>query len=312
MATSYYVLGDWLPALRINAFMVSSQANEISSKISIPLLAVVSYPFELAISIAGLVLFLRLDKRKSFRLYLIVMAATLLLFAAVFKGKLPSYGGVARYLLPFIALLLPYGGFFLTRLLRMPQLGRNQGVVAGWLILLIIGTFDILRAFNYPDSFPKDAIHAGWTLRGLQETGTIPANGRILIERGEDWGDVAIVALANRPERFVLLNELAYQQAALSGHFSNRPVPVALSGNEGVRGDVCEKGFKIEACKMSLRREKFDLVILSSPERVQSFQDTFHRPSWTIGRYHIFDMTSLLPSGNLSQGRARTNEISVH
>jgi hypothetical protein len=227
-----------------------------------------------------------------------VLVATFLLFAVVFKGQLPSYGGIARYLLRFIVLLLPYAGFFLTQLLRAPEFRWDQGLVASCLILLAIGTFDIVRAFNYPGTaFPKDAIYAGWTIRGLQETGTVPKNGKILIERAEDWGDVGIVALANRPERFVLLNELAYRQAGLSGHLPNKPAPVALSGNEGVRGDACEKGFQTEACRNGLVEEKFNLVILSSPERIKSFRETFHARSWTLGRYHIFETNSFMPLG---------------
>jgi hypothetical protein len=249
------------------------------------------------LSIIGVAWFLKADGRKSLLGYLFVLTATFLLFSIVLKGYLPTHGsGVSRNLLPFVVLLLPFVGFLFKQLLRAPVYARVQSIVVGGLILLAIGTFDIVRAFNYPASFPSDAVHAGWVIRALQETGTVPENGKILIERGEDWGDVAIVALANRPERFVLLNELAYRQAALSTGFGNRPAPVALSGNEGVRGDACEKGFQAQACRKSLLEEKFDLVILSSPERVRSFQETFHTRSWTVGRYHIFDMNSLLPS----------------
>jgi Dolichyl-phosphate-mannose-protein mannosyltransferase len=299
MAASYYILGDWLPALhKTNAFMVAFMGSSQTvrpqiSNVSIPVLALASFPFEIAVSIGGIALFVRSDTRKSFRLYLIVLVATFLLFNVVFKGQLAAFGGIARYLLPYVVLLLPYAGFLLTQLPKTPELGWNQGILASCLILLATGTFDVIRAFNYPGTaFPRDAIYAGWTIRGLQETGTIPKNGKILIERAADWGDVGIVALANRPERFVLLNELAYRQAALLGEMTNKPAPVAFSGNEGVRGDACEKGFHVEACKKSLFEEKFNLVILSSPERVFSFQETFHGRSWTIGRYHIFEVNS--------------------
>ena len=260
-AASYYVLGDWLPPLH-TTYVSSSHTIRVYRnlpKISIPVLAFTSFPFEVALSIAGVALFLRSDRRISFRVYLLVLVTTFLLFTGVLKGQLPvGGGGVSRTLLSFIVLPLPYAGFLLARLLRAPELGRNYGLVASCLILLAIGTFDIIRAFNYPASFPKDAIYAGWIIRGLQKTETIPDNGKILIERAEDWGDVGIVALANRPERFVLLNELTYQQSALSSGPANRPAPIALLGNEGVRGDACEKGFQAEACRNSLLEEKFN------------------------------------------------------
>ena len=299
MVASYYMVGDWLPALHKSAaFMVSPDTTEFrTSSISIPVLVLGSFPFEFLTSIAGVALFLKSDRRKPFRVYLLVLVATFLLFGVMFKWQLPSYGGVARYLLPFIILLLPYAGFLLTQLLKGPELRWNQNVLVTSLVFVTIGTFDLMRAFNYPGTaFPKDALYAGWTIRGLQETGTIPKDGKILIERAEDWGDVSIVALANRPERFVLLNELAYRQAGLSGNLPNRPAPVVFSGNEGVRGNACDQGFQAEACRNSLLEERFDFVILSSPERVQSFQETFHASSWTIGRYHIFEMKSFLPS----------------
>jgi hypothetical protein len=190
-----------------------------------------------------------------------------------------------------MTLLLPFAGLLLARLLRTPTAGWNAKATLITAGVAVLGAFDIARAFNYPGrDFPQDALHAGWTLRGLQETGTIRKDARTLIERAEDWGDEAVVVLANRPERFVVLNELGYLQAGLSGNLNNKPAALALSGDEGVRGDACYFNFQSETCRKSLREEGFDTVILSSPERVRSFQEGFHTTSWRIGRYHIFTL----------------------
>jgi len=314
MAASYLILGDWLPAMHgINAFMVASMASQTTraeTQMGIPVMVVGSFPLELALSIAGIALFAISQKLTFSRLYLIVLGATSLLFAVVFRGQLPAWLNIPRYLLSFVVLALPYAGFLVTQLFSARSRWRNERIVAAFLILLVVAMFDLGRAFNYPASFPQDAIHAGGVLRSLQKTGTVSENGKILIERAEDWGDLGIVVFANRPERFVVLNEFAYRQTALSGLMANKQASVRLLGNEGVRGSVCEEGFQTEACKNSILREEFTLVILSSPRRVASFQDTFRARSWNIGRYHIFDMKSLLPSGNAARARPATNEPS--
>src|SRR5690606_12310512 len=115
-------------------------------------------------------------------------------------------------------------------------------------------------------------------------------------ERGPDFGDLSVVALANRPERFVVLNELAYRQMALSGLLANKPALVPGLEGEGVRGTVCGEDLQEAACRQSIIREGFDLVILSSPQRVSSFAATFEGRSWNIGRYVVFDMTSVARS----------------
>jgi Dolichyl-phosphate-mannose-protein mannosyltransferase len=316
MAASYYVLGDWLPALHAtNAWMVAFMATPGATgapatplavnqspnlpQMNLAVLALGSFPVELALSIGGVALFLSSDRRKPLRKYLLIPAATFLLFAAVFKGRLPASMVFARYLLPFIVLVLPFAGFLLTRLLRARSPWRHEGIVAAGLILLAVATLDVGRAFNYPAMVPEDAIDAGWTIRHLQDTGTIPHDGRILIERAQDWGDLGIVVLANRPERFVALNEHAYRQLALAGLPGSRPSLAPAAGHDGVRGSVCDGGFHVEACRQSVLQGGFNLVILSSPGRVGSFQDTFHARSWKIGRYHLFDMASLPPPGAL-------------
>jgi len=153
-----------------------------------------------------------------------------------------------------------------------------------------VGLFDIGRALNYPDMFPKDAIEAGRLLRGLEETGAISRDGKILVERAADWGDLAIVALANRPARFVVVNEWAFGRSMAGSRLDDA---AATPSNDDVRGTVCNGGFEVDACKRSVVRGGFDLVILSSADRSRSFAQAFHPRSWTIGRYEIFDMRSV-------------------
>jgi Dolichyl-phosphate-mannose-protein mannosyltransferase len=308
MAASYYVLGDWLPALhKTNAFMVasfmdSSQPSRSHNTMGIPLIAAGSFPFELALAGAGIVLSLTSDKRKFYCLYLGGLAATFLLYVAVFKGQLQAYLVISRYLLPFLIFLLPYAGFLLSRLLWTQGTSRYASVLAAYLILLTIGTFDILRGLNYPASFPNDAVAAGWSIRGLQRTGSLSENAKILIERAADYSDEAIVALVNRPERFVVLNELVYRQQSLD-ELANRPATVSFA-ESGVRGTACDHGFQAESCRQSVLREMFDLVVLSSPMRIASFRETFQVPSWTVARYHIFDMRALPLRTESPQGTA--------
>src|SRR5262245_49465227 len=254
MAASYYAFGDWLPALHIsNASMVaftssagSTEApsplvvNQISNmaQINLAVLALGSFPVEIFLSIGGVVLFLRSGERGPLRRYLLVPLVTFLIFAAVFRGRLPASLVYARCFLPFMVLVLPFAGFLLTRLLSARPPWRHEGVVATCLILLAAVTLDVGRALNYPANIPRDAIDAGWTIRHLQESGVIPPDGRILIERAQDWGDLAVVVLANRPERFVALNDLAYRQLALAGFPGGRAPLVAPGGPGDVRGTV--------------------------------------------------------------------------
>jgi hypothetical protein len=296
MAASYVLYGDWLPAMHgINAFMVAgltSQTTRTETQMSIPLMVAGSFPFEIGLALAGIALFPGSWKSRPVRLYLAVLVGTALVFAVVFRGVLPAWLVVARYLLGFVALALPCAGLLLTQLLRARGPWRNEGLLAACLILLTVTTFDVGRALNYPTGYPRDAILTGWGLRHLQEAGTIPETARILIERTEDFGDLSIVALANRPERFVILNELAYRKMALSGLLANRPALAPGLEGEGVRGTVCGTDLQQPACRDSIRREQFDLVILSTPERVTSFAATFRCRSWNIGRYHVFDLKS--------------------
>lgn len=296
MAASYIAYGDWLPALHgINAFMVAgmtSQTVRTETQMGIPLMAAGSFPFEIVLTAAGIGLVRSWSSQKALRLYMAMLAVTLLLFGVVFRGQLAAWLHIARYLLGFVVLALPYAGLLIMQLFRARQPWRNEGVLAACVILLTVAAFDVSRALNYPAGFPKDAISTGWTLRHLQEIGTIPANAKILIERAHDFGDLSVVVLAHRPERFVVLNELAYRQMALSGLLANKPALVPGLEAEGVRGTVCEDDLQKPACKESIIREEFDLVILSSPKRVDSFVDTFQGRSWNVGRYYVFDMRS--------------------
>jgi Dolichyl-phosphate-mannose-protein mannosyltransferase len=265
MAASYYFLGDWLPALHK---VPAAYKNVADSMGGIHVLALSSFPLEMALSIAGVILFLKAERRKSIVTYLIFSFAAFLLFLIMgAKGGLSRIGPThGRILLPYLVLLLPFAGFLLNRFLRHSGARRIEYVIFGCLLLVVIGFFDILRAFNFPASFPRDAIQAGWLIRGLQETASIPVNGKILIEKGEDWGEYAIVALANRPERFVLFDGF-------------------------LLGNACEK-LQTEACRGSIDQAGFDLVIFSSPERALNFRRTFSGRWWHVGRYHIFDMNS--------------------
>jgi hypothetical protein len=309
MVASYFVLGDWLPALHTtNAWMVAFVASPDPSRpsasalvvnqspympqINLVALALGSFPIELLLSIGGIILFLYSDGSKPLRWYLVVLAATALLFGVAFKGRLPASLVFARYLLAFIVLLLPYAGFLLIQLLKMRQPWRYESAIASCLIFLTLAFLDLGRAFNYPVVFPKDAIDAGWIIRSLQALGTIPPTGKILIERAQDWGDLGIVVLANRPERFVALNELGYRRLAA---LPRRPAvePTASDVADGVRGTACDEGFQAAGCKDNLLGEGFSLVVLSSPATIASFQSTFHTQFWTIGRYRLFDMRSI-------------------
>jgi hypothetical protein len=268
MAASYYFLGDWLPALH----KVPAASRRVASSMGgIHILAVSSFPLEIALSVAGVIVFLKTEGRKSLVTYVVVGLATVLLFLVMtFKGGMPRVGPThGRILLPYIVLFLPFAGFLLNRLLRNSGAKRLRYAFCACLVLAVIGFFDVLRAFNYPDSFPRDAIQAGWLIRGLQETASIPENGKILIERGEDWGEYAVVTLANRPERFVLFDERALENAC--------------------------KEVQTEACRNSIDRERFDLVIFSSPERALNFRAGFPGKWWHVGRYHIFDMNPSAP-----------------
>jgi hypothetical protein len=233
-----------------------------------------------------------------------VLVATSIVFAVVFKGRLSASVFFARFFLPFVVFALPFGAYFLLRLFRTPRPWQNEAVIATCIIVLAMAGLDFGRALNYPAMFPADAISAGWTIRRLQETGTISDTGKILIERTTDWGDLGIVAIANRPERFVAINQRVYEQLWVQSLPFRRRNGSALiaSADDDVRGRICDAGFHLELCKNSVLREKFNVVILSTPGRVSSFQQTFPARSWIIGRYHIFDMKSLPPSAHATRG----------
>ncbi|MGE5305026.1 MAG: glycosyltransferase family 39 protein, partial [Alphaproteobacteria bacterium] len=164
MIASYVVLGDWLPALHItNAWMVAFMASGSSAttpavplainqsphmaQINMLLLALGSFPVELALSIVGVVLCLNRNRRKPFFQYLAVLLVTSLLFAMVFKGRLPASLVFARYFLPYVVLLLPFAGFFLCRIFTIRGRWRSEAVVAACVIMLSIAVLDIGRAF---------------------------------------------------------------------------------------------------------------------------------------------------------------------
>jgi hypothetical protein len=309
MAGSYLALGDWLPSLHAaNAWMVALMPGQTAAsaasarlatsqspnmpQISMAVLAAGAFPAELALAALGIAGVLRARERVA-GLYFLVVAATAVLFFLLFRGTLPASIFYARYLLVFPVLLTPYAGRFVSRLLGGWATARVDAAVVACLIVAAVATLDAGRSFNYPAVFPKDAIGLGWTLRRLEQAGTLAPDAKILIERDQEWGDLGIVALANRPERFVALGEFEYQRQSDLSLPSLRaralgPTPASWQGN--VRGNVCDDGFASEACRESVEREHFDLVILSSPDRVASFAQAFGVPSWQMGRYHVFDM----------------------
>jgi hypothetical protein len=279
MAASYYVLGTLVPGMEgwgydfslpqiMNTDSFKYAAGAPIPKINMVLMALSAFPLEIAAAVGGIALFLKSNGRKSPRVYLLIIVTTFLLFAAAFKGRLPLHSTGERFFLPYIVCLLPFAGFLLVRLFRAYSVGQPVYAICAALLLLTVGTFDVVRAFNYPaKNHDRDAFAAGWTLRMLQEIKNIPDDGKILMEKGEDWIPFPIPVLANKSERFVVLDE-------------------------GDVGKVCSS-LQTEACREKIFDGTFNMIILSSPERVRAFQEAFHGRSWEIGKYHIFELNGL-------------------
>ena len=91
MVAWYVMYGDWLPAMhQINAFMVaglSSQTSRTEAQMGIALMAVGAFPIEPALSFAGMALAMRANILS--RRYGLMLAATVVLFAVVFKESSP-------------------------------------------------------------------------------------------------------------------------------------------------------------------------------------------------------------------------------
>jgi hypothetical protein len=308
MAGSYLVLGDWLPSLHsTNAWMVTGVETSSPTgtaglavsqspgyrQVNMLVLAAGAFPLELALAAGGTLLAFRLRKDASAKAFLLFLLAATAVFVLVFKAQLPASIFYVRFMLPFVVLALPYAGLFVASLVKRASENRRSALVTAALIIATTAALDIGRAFNYPDVFPRDAIGLGRTLRGLQESGTVAADARILVERSQDWGDLGIVALANRPERFVALREFEYRRLSAQSLPPERrsalvPPPEEWNGN--VRGDVCTAGFQSEPCWRAVLRERFDLVILSSPESIRSFRAASPASSWRFGQYRVFDL----------------------
>lgn len=302
MAASYRLLGVWLPELgAVMRYMPVAFAGETSNRgamINVPLLAFGSFPFETVLSIGGAALAVMSDRRRILIPYIAVPITAFVLLGIVFKWQLAAYLECGRYFISFAWLLLPFLAYGLGEIARATRPWPSAGFSAAAIIVAALAAHDIGRAVNYPAMFSRDALSAGWTLRRLQETGTVRPDSPILIERGRDWGFLAIAALANAPERFVGLNEAAESQAVLAALPPDSPAARHFGrvDAQGVRGSICDGGFESASCRQSVLQGRFDLVILSSPERVVSFQRAFQVPVWKIGRYHIFDMKSLSSS----------------
>jgi hypothetical protein len=277
MVTCYYFLGEWLPALQNEHFTHDAAATTWK----IPVLLAASFPFELIASILGVVWVLKSDRRSSLCTYLAALIVAFTLFSFVSGGQLLKVGGAARYFLPHVALLLPFAGFLLARTLTGSDM-KIPSVIAGCVLLLLMVGVDIVRVLNYPRYVSQDEINTGRTIRALEETGSIPQNGRILLERGKKWNYVAIVGLANKPERFVLLEE--------SQLFK-----------------TCEHGFHTDVCKQTVSDGGFSLVILSSQKYALNFQELLNRRSWRIGAYHIFDANPSADGNPTVNGERESN-----
>jgi hypothetical protein len=200
---------------------------------------------------------------------------------------LPLHGaGPERNLLTYVVLLLPYAGYFFTRLFQAPRLGNPVYAIFATSLLLALGTFDITRAFNYPaKKYNREAFAAGWTLRVLQEIEAIPDDGKIIIEKRDNWIPSPIMVPANKLERFVRLDE-------------------------GNLGKACIGDLHLPVCKKQLFDASVNLIILSSPEKVRSFQEMFTGRSWQIGKFHIFEVNAATNNSeridsNLSFSRSR-------
>jgi len=311
MARTFYLQGDVMPHLSWSPWRspgpAAADAPEPASGgigyLGMPLLAGGAFPLEFALSIAAVVLVLKSDARRALRQYLIVLAASVLSLAIGFKGQMAASIVFLRYLLPFVVVLLPYAGGLLAQLVTRSEQRRNHAALTSFVIVTSMVAFDVLRSFNYPSQFPVDAIDTGWHLRALQETGTLSPDSKILIERAEDWVDLGIVALANKPERFVVLNERAFRQTALLKRSANRPTPIPPRVEDGVRGSICGNDFQVEACRNSVLKEGFDVVILSSPARIASFRTAIPAVSRSLGRYWVFDLRPERPA--ITQPRDR-------
>ena len=278
MAASFYVLGDLIPGMQgwgydffwpqiMHTDSFKYAAGAPIAKINMVLLALNAFPLEIAAAVGGIALFLKSNGRKSPRVYLLIIVTTFLLFAAAFKGRLPLYSNGERILLPYIILLSPYAGFLLVRLFQAYSLGRSGYAIFAALLLLTLGIFDITRAFNYPTKkYDRDAFAAGWTLRMLQGIENIPDDGKILVEKGEEWIPFPILALANKSERFVVLHESDV-------------------------GKACSNSFQTEGCREQVFDGTFNMIILSSPEKIRSFQEIFSGRSWQAGKYYMFELT---------------------
>jgi dolichyl-phosphate-mannose-protein mannosyltransferase len=298
MAASRRLLGVWLPELgSVMSFMPVAFAGETSNRgamIGVPLLAFGSFPFETVLSIGGTALAVVSCRWRILIPYVAVPILAFLLLGFVFKWQLAAYLECGRYFISFAWLLLPVVAYGLGALARANRPWPSAGFCAAAVIVAAIAIHDVGRALNYPDMFPRDALAAGWTLRRLQESGTMRSDGQILIERGEDLGFLAIAVLANAPERFVGLNEAAVYERKLATVPADGPAARNFGQVDlrGARGHSCDNGFEPAACRNSVLEGRFDLVILSSPGQVASFQRVFQVPAWKIGRYHLFDMKS--------------------
>jgi hypothetical protein len=261
MVSCYLESGIWLQAIDNEHF-----THDAPQLFAIHHLLLGFFPLELLFSIAGMVLFVKMDKRPAARLVLFVSLASFLFFIGVLRGEVSRAGAPARYFLPYIILLLPFASVFFLQIPKvLPKTLHNYAVVACTLVVLVMLIFNIVRSFNYRIGTPDDAFFTGLTLRNLEELLVLPENSRILLEREEvkkQWDFVAIVGTANKPERFTLI-----ATAELIRLCSEEPA---------------------EACRDYVSRRQFDVVVTASPNVAVNLQRWGQvSQSWQMGRYFI-------------------------
>ncbi len=237
------------------------------------LLAIYAFPLELVAVAIGMVWCVRSSLRHVHRFYLGVTILTFLLFAFTLGWKLPvRSAGPVRVLLPFLALLLPYAGMLLARLIWSHPWPRMA--LLGLAMLLIMTSFNVNRAFNYPARrHDRAEFYIGHLLKGMQTLGTLPAEGKILVEEGPTGlMPFPMLVMLNAPERFALLRD--------------------------VKGrDACREGLGAPTCLSLIREDGFELVALSSPTAIQHFLQVFpeHGDTWEVGRYRLFRLSGFRP-----------------
>jgi len=247
------------------------------------ILALYAFPFETMLISAGIMATLRSGYSKTSHIYLLLVGATFLLVAAIFKFKLPI--ALPRVILPFMLLLLPYGSVLLQRLWHAAACRHaSLTLIAVLTLALLIGTLDIVRAFHYPTR-SLDTFHTGNLLRLQYRREPLAQQDKILVERlSKGWIPFALPVMEGHPQRFVPLPHsfvAQYHRVADCPWCDYTLLPQA--------GSTCIEDLRSIACQSYLSAEQIDMVIVYSPERVHQMRQLAWCATWQLGRYHIFD-----------------------